>query len=189
MARETDSAGGGFRVGERLKQLRQKFGYSQRELARRCDMTNGALSNIEQEKVSPSILTLEKIVGAFSMSLTEFFSLDLGQSQAVYAVDDFVHIHKNETEQQILPLPELGKEGGYLARLRYAPGARISSEWMVQRGYVAGVVMDGELVMHLDGVEYLLTRGQGFYFSHHRLHSFHNASTLDCIVATVAFSA
>ena len=55
-----------FDVGRRLQSIRQSIGLSQRELARRANITNGSLSMIEQGKVSPSISSLEKILKLYS---------------------------------------------------------------------------------------------------------------------------
>lgn len=52
-------------IGTRLKLVRQIFGLTQRELARRAGVTNGAISLIEQNRVSPSISSLKKFWTAF----------------------------------------------------------------------------------------------------------------------------
>lgn len=56
-------------VGERIAQWRKLWKMSQRELSRRAGVTNGALSQIEQGKTSPSVQTLEKLALALNMSL------------------------------------------------------------------------------------------------------------------------
>ncbi|HEY7772167.1 MAG TPA: helix-turn-helix domain-containing protein [Marinagarivorans sp.] len=53
----------------RLGRWRQLWGFSQRELARRADITNSTLSQIEQGNTSPSVQTLQKIADAFGISL------------------------------------------------------------------------------------------------------------------------
>src|SRR5882757_4920110 len=47
-------------VGARLRGIRTTFGLSQRELARRAGVTNGLISLIEQNRVSPSVSSLKK---------------------------------------------------------------------------------------------------------------------------------
>lgn len=61
-----------FDVGLRIIQWRKLWSMSQRELARRADVTNGALSQIEQGKTSPSLQTLQKIASAFGVTLEVF---------------------------------------------------------------------------------------------------------------------
>ncbi|MDZ7924955.1 MAG: helix-turn-helix transcriptional regulator, partial [Marinagarivorans sp.] len=59
-------------IGERLETWRKLWGFSQRELARRADLTNGTLSQIEQGKTSPSLLTVQKLATAFHLDVQTF---------------------------------------------------------------------------------------------------------------------
>jgi len=175
-------------LGERLQAVRKQQGLSQRELARRADVTNSTLSMIEQGKVSPSVSSLEKILAAIPMSIQEFFSDNLEIQPPVFRDSDFVKVHKDGTENSIMPLTEAGRDGVYLSRQSYAPGSQVSSEWMIRKGFVGGIVVAGELILKLDGNEYQLGVGEGFHFSLHRNHSLANRGDSDCIVISVSFS-
>lgn len=175
-------------IGERLQAVRKQYGLSQRELARRAEVTNSTLSMIEQGKVSPSVSSLEKILSAIPMSLQEFFSDNLEILPPVFRRADFVLVQKDGTENLIMPLTEAGRDGVYLSHQRYAPGAHIATEWMIRKGFVGGLVIEGELSLRLDGNEYQLCEGEGFHFSLHRSHSLTNHSTKDCVVVSVSFS-
>jgi transcriptional regulator with XRE-family HTH domain len=67
----------GLDVGAHLKAVRQMYGLSQRELAKRAGVTNGLISLIEQNRVSPSVSSLKKVLDGIPMALAEFFTLDL----------------------------------------------------------------------------------------------------------------
>ena len=67
-----------FDVGSRLRAIRQRHGLSQRELARRAGVTNGLVSLIEKNRVSPSVNSLQKLLDGIPMSLAEFFAADPG---------------------------------------------------------------------------------------------------------------
>jgi transcriptional regulator with XRE-family HTH domain len=45
-------------VGAHLRAVRTMYGLSQRELAKRAGVTNGLISLIEQNRVSPSVSSL-----------------------------------------------------------------------------------------------------------------------------------
>src|SRR6185312_12967760 len=76
-------------VGARLRTVRTTFGMSQRELARRAGVTNGLISLIEQNRVSPSISSLTKVLDGVPMTLAEFFALDLtAVPQAFFGADE-----------------------------------------------------------------------------------------------------
>lgn len=64
----------GFDVGARLRHLRERHGLSQRELAKRAGVTNSTISLIEQNRVSPSVASLSKVVGGLPMTMAEFFT-------------------------------------------------------------------------------------------------------------------
>lgn len=189
--REQEPAGGlsaNNRLGERLQAVRKQHGLSQRELARRAEVTNSTLSMIEQGKVSPSVASLEKVLAAIPMSLQEFFSDTLEIHPPIYRVSDFLAIRRDGTENLIMPIPEAGHDGVYISRQTYSPGSQISTEWMIRKGFVGGIVVQGELTLRLDGNEYLLLQGDGFHFSLHRSHSLANKSEQNCVVITVSFS-
>src|SRR6202021_2686231 len=71
-------------VGTHLKAVRQMYGLSQRELARRAGVTNGLISLIEQNRVSPSVSSLKKVLDGIPMALADFFTLDLGGKPQVF---------------------------------------------------------------------------------------------------------
>ena len=61
-------------IGGRLQEMREERGLSQRDLAARAGLTNGAISMIEQNKSSPSVASLKRLLDAIPMTLSEFFS-------------------------------------------------------------------------------------------------------------------
>ena len=66
-----------FDVGQRLRGVREMHSLSQRELAKRAGVTNGTISLIEQNRVSPSIGSLRKVLPFASKTTTIF---DIGKS-------------------------------------------------------------------------------------------------------------
>lgn len=58
--------------GKRLSQIRQQLGLSQRRVAELSGLTHSAISTIEQDKVSPAISTLQKLLTVYGLSLSAF---------------------------------------------------------------------------------------------------------------------
>src|ERR1700683_5798374 len=84
-------------VGARLRSVRTSFSLSQRELARRAGVTNGLISLIEQNRVSPSVSSLKKVLDGVPMSLAEFFTLDLSAApQAFFGAEELVELGNAE---------------------------------------------------------------------------------------------
>ena len=60
-------------LGNRIKQRRVLLQLTQQELANRCELTKGYISQLESDSVSPSLETLEIILDVLGISLSEFF--------------------------------------------------------------------------------------------------------------------
>ena len=63
-------------IGIKIKEMRLKKQLTQEELADRCELTKGYISQIENDLTSPSIATLKDILQALGSSLSDFFSED-----------------------------------------------------------------------------------------------------------------
>lgn len=61
------------KVGNRIKELRNKLGISQEELGFRSGVHRTYIASLEVGKRNVSIATLEKIVNALEVSFSEFF--------------------------------------------------------------------------------------------------------------------
>ena len=61
-------------IGEKIKQLRIKNGLTQEELASRCELSKGFISQLERNLTSPSIATLMDILESLGTDLKDFFN-------------------------------------------------------------------------------------------------------------------
>ena len=57
-------------IGSKIKDLRLKNGLTQEELADRCELTKGYISQLENDLTSPSISTLIDILASLGSSTT-----------------------------------------------------------------------------------------------------------------------
>ena len=110
-------------VGARLRSVRTSFGLSQRELARRAGVTNGLISLIEQNRVSPSVSSLKRVLDGVPMSLAEFFTLDLSAApQAFFGADELVELGNEDVSLRLVAAKRAGRQLTVLQE-RYAAGA------------------------------------------------------------------
>ena len=181
MSDTTDLNDQSFNVGARLLAVRQSLGFSQRETARRAEMTNSSLSMIEQGKTSPSIQTLEKILNAFSISLAEFFSADDWQSPVIEE-GDVQTLRCSGSESKAIVFDK-----GSLALQTINPGKSLRIDWVERRGEVVGMLLDGELELILETKRYAVRAGQGFRFSIARAHRLVNTGSKDCKISIAVF--
>ena len=62
-----------YNLGERLQNIRTSLGLSQEQIALRANITTTYYGLIERNVKNPSIHIIEKICGAFHISLADFF--------------------------------------------------------------------------------------------------------------------
>ena len=74
-------------IGAKLKGLRLRRGLTQEELADRCELSTGFISQVERDQASPSIATLTDLLECLGSTLKEFFSDD-GNEKTVYTRAD-----------------------------------------------------------------------------------------------------
>ncbi len=74
-------------IGPKLKRLRLLRGLTQEELADRCELSKGFISQVERDQASPSIATLTDLLECLGITLKEFFSDD-GKEKTVYTRAD-----------------------------------------------------------------------------------------------------
>jgi transcriptional regulator with XRE-family HTH domain len=167
-------------VGTRLRSIRTAFGISQRELARRAGVTNGLISLIEQNRVSPSVSSLKKVLDGVPMSLAEFFTMDLAAApQAFYGADELVELGNEQVSLRLVAAQRPGRQMSVLHE-RYAPGAATGEEMLAHRGEEAGVVIRGRIELTVSGATRVLGPGEAYYFASQLPHRFRNAGREPC---------
>ena len=76
-----------MKIGNKLKRLRQEKLLTQNELADRCDLSKGFISQLERDLTSPSLSTLDEILEALGTNIKDFFN-DHEQEKIVFGQDD-----------------------------------------------------------------------------------------------------
>ena len=75
-------------LGIKIKRLRLQCGLTQEELADRCELTKGYISQLENNLTSPSIATLMDILEVLGSDLKSFFNEEVEQ-KIVFDENDF----------------------------------------------------------------------------------------------------
>ena len=74
-------------IGNKLKQLRQQRNLTQEEMADRCELSKGFISQVERNLASPSIATLTDMLECLGVTLADFFN-DKGDARIVFTPQD-----------------------------------------------------------------------------------------------------
>lgn len=85
-----------MKIGEKLLRLRMLRGLTQEELADRCELSKGFISQVERDLASPSIATLTDMLECLGSSLPSFFN-DKEAEKIVYTSQDMFVKEEAET--------------------------------------------------------------------------------------------
>lgn len=171
-------------VGARLRAIRQMYGLSQRELARRAGVTNGLISLVEMNRVSPSISSLKKLLDGIPMSMAEFFTGDFNTPAPVfYEAQDLVELGNDEVSLKLVAAQRAGRQMALLHE-RYAPAADTGDAMLAHPGEECGVVIRGRVEVTVGGQTRVLGPGEAYYFNSNLPHRFRNTGREPCEVVS-----
>lgn len=171
-------------VGAKLRSVRVAFGLSQRALARRAGVTNGLISLIEQNRVSPSVSSLKKVLDGVPMTLAEFFALDEGnQPQAFFDAAELLETGGPAVSRRLVAAQRSGRQLSLLHE-RFAPGAATGEETLEHRGEQGGVVVRGRIELTVGGQTRVLGPGDAYYFASQLPHRFRNVGRESCEIVS-----
>lgn len=173
-------------VGTHLKAVRQMYGLSQRELAKRAGVTNGLISLIEQNRVSPSVSSLKKVLDGIPMALAEFFTQDLtAKPQVFFPRDELDDIGTASVELRLVG-GRLAKRGMSILHERYSPNADTGEEMLTHAGEEGGVIVKGKIELTIGGEARVLGPGDAYYFKSSLPHRFRNTGREECEIVSAS---
>ena len=169
-------------VGGRLKAARVTRNFSQRELASRAGVTNGMISMIEQNKHSPSVATLNRLIDALGLSFADFFALDLlSAPQVFYGTKDLLPLTEGKVTFRVVAGERRDKAVQILHEV-YEPGGDTGAEMLTHRGEEGGIVLEGEIELTVGDDRRILKSGDAYYFESTVPHRFRNTSKKRCVL-------
>jgi transcriptional regulator with XRE-family HTH domain len=161
-------------VGKQLRAVRVSFGLSQRELAKRAGVTNGMISLVEQERVSPSVGSLQKILAAFPMTMAEFFTRDMqARESVVFRAAEMPDVGTGDVEYRLIAASRRDRKMSILWET-YHPDSDTGEDLLTHSGEEGGVVIEGEIELTVAGETWLLGPGDAYYFDSRLPHRFRN---------------
>lgn len=173
-----------FDLGQRLRSLRELHNLSQRQLAKRAGVSNAVISLIEQNRTSPSVGMLKKVLGGIPMSMTDFFALDVAPREKVFfRSDELTEIAGGKISFRQVGRDLTGKALQIL-RERYQPGADTGDTMLRHEGEESGVVIRGRFEVTVGEQRRVLGPGDAFYFDSRIPHRFRNIGEEEVEVVT-----
>ncbi|PSJ46788.1 transcriptional regulator [Zobellella endophytica] len=170
----------GLAPGQRLARLRQQLGLSQRRVAELSGLTHSAICTIEQDKVSPAVSTLQKLLKVYGMSLSAFFAEPVSprRNRVVINPEELIEIGSRGVSFKLVHNGNRKRALGFLIET-YAPGTSTGGH-LKHQGEETGTVLEGEIELTVDGEVYSLKTGQSYVIDTGLPHTFTNISDREC---------
>lgn len=171
-------------IGARLRRLRQAQGLSQRELAKRAGVSNATISLIEQNRASPSVGSLKKVLDGLPVSLSDFFAPeDLPREQVFFGARDLVEIAGGAVSYRQVGR-DLSGRALQILHERYAPGADTGKTLLRHAAEEGGVVLRGRVELTVGDQRRVLGPGDAYYFNSRLPHRFRNVGEDDAEIVS-----
>lgn len=169
-------------IGNKIKTLRTKLSLTQEELADRCDLTKGYISQLENDLTSPSISTLMDILTALGTTLKEFFSDE--EEQIVFTEEDYF-VKEKETDKTIWLVPNSQKNE--MEPILYTLEVGASSDIdMPHEGQEFGYVLSGKIELVYGNTKRIIKKGETFYITSDKTHYINNISNKQSVIIWVS---
>jgi transcriptional regulator with XRE-family HTH domain len=164
-------------VGKTIREIRKKQRMTMKEVAEKIGVSESLISQIENDKISPSIDTLLKIA--------EVLNIDFDYLFKQFKKDNPINIiHKNKRTKilrdgilyELLSKIEADDEHKIEAYyLEIKTGNKRENKTYGHNGWELGIILEGEAKITIGNQEYLVKPGDSFSFKADKPHIIENA--------------
>ena len=175
-----------MQLGLKIKRLRLKLGLTQKELADRCELSKGFISQLERDQTSPSIATLVDILECLGCDLPSFFTehkeekLVFGENDTFVKEDD---IGLKGTVRYLVPGAQMNKMEPILVEM--APGGQ-TEEDDPHEGEEFGYVLSGQVTLVIGSRKVRVRKHESFSFEPNAPHKLVNSGKTSAKILWVA---
>lgn len=172
-------------IGKKLKELRTAKSLTQEELADRCELSKGFISQLERNLTSPSIATLTDILQCLGTNLNEFFQ-ETSEEQIVFRDEDyFEKIDKEYANKIEWIIPNAQKNIMEPIRLTLEPGGSTYPD-VPHEGEEFGYVLQGTVTLYLGSRKLRAKKGEAFYFQPTHRHYIANHGKMQAVLIWIS---
>jgi len=158
-------------IGSKIKEIRLQRGLTQEELASRCELTKGYISQLENDIASPSIATLIDMLNILGVSAQAFFTEDTKQ-KIVFSRNDFFESENGDgTTIWLIPNSQKNQMEPILLSLPPEGESAIRPPF---EGEEFGYVLEGKISIEAGEFSYKAKKGDAFYISGEKEHKIIN---------------
>lgn len=157
--------------GHKIRERRKLLCLTQQELANRCELTKGYISQLENDMVSPSLETLEIILEVLAMTLSEFFKDD-DNSKIIFSVEEqYEKDFANYKQTWLIPTAQQ-----HMMEPIYVSLESLGETFhdYPHTGEEFGYVIEGEILVVYGEDRHICKKGESFYFISNKEHYIKN---------------
>lgn len=154
-------------LGAKLRDMRQQKNLTQEELADRCELTKGYISQLENDLTSPSIATLIDLLNALGSNLSDFFHEET-EEKIVFGEPEYIEkISEGMIWNWVIPNAQKNMMEPVLVELE--PQASTPVDFP-HEGEEFGFVLEGRIALVRAGKSHPAKKGESFYFTANKEH-------------------
>ncbi|MBQ3047726.1 MAG: helix-turn-helix transcriptional regulator [Clostridia bacterium] len=158
-------------LGLKIKNLRQIKNLTQEELADRCELTKGYISQLENDLTTPSIETLKDLLNALGTTFGEFFDESDG-TQIVFKKDEYIEKITDTTTIKWL-VPSAQKNSMEPIIIDINENCQTEKD-MPHEGEEFGFVLNGKIELVVGKKSFIVKTNETFYFTADKPHYIKN---------------
>ncbi len=164
-------------IGSLIKQIRKSKSLTLQELAKKSGFSVGYISTLERDMSSPTLATLQSLCLALNITVMDLLSR-LDNSKNLISKNERVVLFEEEDSVKIEALTD-GKRNIKSICMTVMDSAIHTSDKHISDEF--GYILEGSLMMNVEGVEYQLSVGDSLYIPQGSAHSFYKTSKENCV--------
>lgn len=176
-------------IGEKLKELRKSMNITQAELASYLEMTPGAISQIENAVISPSLHTLMQISTIFGKPLEYFIKSGergtMRSGYTIYTTREAINTGNHEIQIQKLIEENIIKVKPF--SITIGAGQSQPGPILMHKGMEYLIVVRGSITVTIDGEEQTIKKGDSILLTTSFIEKWHNSSKSVCELIYILF--
>ena len=168
-------------IGERIRNRRKELHLSLRELGVRTDLTAGFLSQVENDKVTPSLNSLQRIAAALDVPMFRLLDGAQAPSPIIRAGERTPFLLRGwNTSYDVLTAPTIRAFMTVLVHLQ--PGTPVTAQKLVRPTEEWMMVLEGQVEVQLETDTYTLQPGDTLSYQGAALRQFAALSVQPAVV-------
>lgn len=158
-------------LGAKIKDMRQQKNLTQEELADRCELTKGYISQLENDLTSPSIATLCDLLNALGSNLSDFFHEE-AEEKIVFSEEEYIEKRSDGMLWNwVIPNAQKNEMEPVLVELEAGASTPVD---FPHEGEEFGFVLEGKIAIVRANKSHTAKKGESFYFTANKEHQIIN---------------